>query len=150
MSSNVVTIKLENLDEFHELVRKLYVAVGPAAVEPTLKSAADIMTKQVRSNVQSMFPASNSRKGKTENFLRFSPATRMGKLSGYNLPRVAVSFIRYRTKKAAPHAHLVEYGARGGQMPAKPFWRPAFDSVRQRMLALIEAHVIANIKKAAR
>lgn len=38
----------------------------------------------------------------------------------------------------APHAHLVEYGARGGQMPAKPFMRPAIQTKQAECLRLID------------
>jgi HK97 gp10 family phage protein len=32
--------------------------------------------------------------------------------------------------RIAPHSHLVEFGARGGQMPAQPFMRPAIAATR--------------------
>ena len=33
----------------------------------------------------------------------------------------------------APHAHLVEFGARGGKMPATPFFRPAIDTTKNEV-----------------
>lgn len=38
----------------------------------------------------------------------------------------------------APHGHLVEYGARGGQMPAQPFMRPAILNKQGQALLLID------------
>ena len=141
MSGNLVTVELEGIEDFRAMVKRLVDSVGPAKAEPILKQSADLMTAQVRENVQQI--------NKVTGRLSVSPATRMGKQLYYGVPRTAISFIRYRTAKAAPHAHLVERGARGGQMPAQPFWRPAWDSRRGAMLALIETRVKANIRKAA-
>ena len=150
MSGDIVSVKIEGMENLRALVKQLEKAVGPAATEPYLMKAAQIMTKNVRANVQAMFPASNSRKKKTEHFLRDAPATRMGTMYSWAQPRSAISFMRYRGSKGAPHAHLVEYGARGGQMPARPYWRPAYDASRDAIFALVKAAVIANIRKAAR
>lgn len=50
----------------------------------------------------------------------------------------------------APHAHLVEFGARGGQMPAQPFFRPAIDSNRRQVVSIIKHGLQKAIKKEAR
>lgn len=47
----------------------------------------------------------------------------------------------------APHAHLVEYGARGGQMPAKPFMRPAIQSKQAEALRLIDTDLQQRINR---
>ncbi len=49
--------------------------------------------------------------------------------------------------KIAPHAHLVEYGARGGQMPANPFMRNAIASKRGEAMAAMEKDIISRITK---
>lgn len=41
--------------------------------------------------------------------------------------------------KIAPHAHLVEYGARGGEMPPQPYMRPAITATRSKV-----ANVVAD------
>lgn len=45
----------------------------------------------------------------------------------------------------APHAHLVEFGARGGQMPAHPFIRPAIEAKKSEALAAISADITKRI-----
>jgi len=47
----------------------------------------------------------------------------------------------------APHAHLVEFGARGGQMPAHPFMRPAIDAKQAEAARLIDADLQQRIDK---
>lgn len=49
----------------------------------------------------------------------------------------------------APHAHLVEYGARGGEMPAQPFFRPAIDTHKQVFVAIIKDELEKQIEKVA-
>lgn len=49
--------------------------------------------------------------------------------------------------KIAPHAHLVEYGARGGQMPAQPFMRPAIDTKQADAAKLVDADLQQLIDK---
>ena len=39
--------------------------------------------------------------------------------------------------KMAPHSHLVEYGARGGEMPAQPFLRPAIAAARPAVAKIV-------------
>lgn len=40
---------------------------------------------------------------------------------------VATYHVSWNARKA-PHGHLVEFGGRGGRLPAHPFLRPAFDA----------------------
>ena len=78
-----------------------------------------------------------------------------------NLKRGIVSKINKRTAafsdkgsayvganyKIAPHAHLVEFGARGGEMPAHPFMRPAIETKKHEAGQAIEADLLQRIKK---
>ena len=78
-----------------------------------------------------------------------------------NLKRGIVSKINKRTAvfsdkgsayvganyKIAPHAHLVEFGARGGEMPAQPFMRPAIETKKHEAGQAIEADLLKRIKK---
>ena len=41
---------------------------------------------------------------------------------GISIKNIQAAFVAMDYRKA-PHAHLVEYGARGGAMPANPFFR---------------------------
>lgn len=45
----------------------------------------------------------------------------------------------------APHAHLVEFGARGGAMPAHPFMRPAIDSKQAEAAKAMEDDLLKRI-----
>ncbi|MHB0929193.1 MAG: HK97-gp10 family putative phage morphogenesis protein [Candidatus Nanopelagicales bacterium] len=47
--------------------------------------------------------------------------------------------------KIAPHAHLVEYGGRGGEMPAQPFMRPAVDSKQSEAGKAVETDLLKRI-----
>ena len=49
--------------------------------------------------------------------------------------------------KIAPHAHFVEYGARGGEMPAQPFMRPAIELKQREAGSASEADLIKRIVK---
>ncbi len=46
------------------------------------------------------------------------------------------SFVRV-SRKIAPHAHLVEFGARGGKMPANAFFRRGFNASKRKAEAII-------------
>ncbi len=47
------------------------------------------------------------------------------------------SFVRV-SRKIAPHAHLVEFGARGGRMPANAFFRRGFNASKKKAEAILE------------
>ena len=49
--------------------------------------------------------------------------------------------------KIAPHAHLVEYGGRGGQMPASGFMRKAIESTNTDAIKALEKDIINRMKK---
>jgi len=49
--------------------------------------------------------------------------------------------------RIAPHAHLVEFGARGGEMPAQPFMRPAVEAKKNEVASAIEKDLLKRIKK---
>lgn len=48
-------------------------------------------------------------------------------------PNVIVG-VNYRI---APHAHLVEFGARGGEMPPQPYMRPAVTATRSKVANIV-------------
>lgn len=47
------------------------------------------------------------------------------------------AFVRVNAK-IAPHAHLVEFGARGGAMPANPFFTRGFNSARESAMRIVQ------------
>jgi len=50
----------------------------------------------------------------------------------------------------APHFHLVEFGARGGQMPANPFFRRTIDESRGVVKSMIKRGVLEVIEEEAK
>lgn len=47
--------------------------------------------------------------------------------------------------KIAPHAHLVEYGGRGGEMPAQPFMRTAVDVKQAEAGKIVETDLLKRM-----
>ena len=52
-------------------------------------------------------------------------------------------------RPAGSHAHLVEFGARGGQMRARPFMRPAIDAKGQAAVQKTGENIWQGILKTA-
>lgn len=82
--------------------------------------------------------------GPTGNLKRGIVAKENKKASGFAVVGAAYVGVDYGI---APHAHLVEFGARGGEMPAHPFIRPAVDAKQNEVLRAIEADLTARINK---
>lgn len=136
----VVEIHLEGEPEFRAAIDRTVAAVGKAKTEPILWAASNIMLKQLKENVQ--------RIRKVTGRLRAAPARRWMKDAAWGEPRAPIVYMSYRGSKAAPHAHLVEYGARGGQMPAQPYFRPAYDSTKDAMIQKVESELIKAVEGA--
>jgi len=133
---------LRGSEELTAAIERLQRAVRPDVFDAILKDAANIVTQEVKRNV--------NRINRVTGRLRASPATRLGKALRPGHPKGAISFIRYRGQSAAPHAHLVEYGGRGGQMPAQPYFRPAWDVKQAKCLQHIEKALADAIQGAVK
>ncbi len=127
--------EIEGVPEFNQVVNKLIEGFSPEKVEPILVEAADIITQEVRKNIDSQF---NERSGK----LRSSPATKVLSRRGSN-PAAVISAI---DRKLAPHAHFLEKGT--SRMGAKPFFRPAVDAKRSEALNAIGIGISKLIREA--
>jgi HK97 gp10 family phage protein len=113
----------------------------------------DRLDKEIIDNVQSTLNGGAKKiadrarqkapKGPTGNLKR-SIGSKPMPINLAKFPLVAVAVV---DRKIAPHAHLVEYGARGGNMPAHPFLRPAFDSLKASIEKSIESVVSKLIRR---
>ena len=140
MSDPVMEYKLEGKQALINAIDRTVAAVGNARIEPILWDAADITLGRLKSNVNAI--------NKVTGRLRASPARRWSKDSAWGKPRAPIVFMRYHGSMAAYHAHLVERGARGGEMPAQPFFRPAIDSTEAQVIASVESHIIKAVEGA--
>lgn len=123
---------LEGEQELLRDLQKLADCLPPDEVEPILKKGANIITKEVRSNIRSQF------KKHTGNLQR-SPRTK--KLKAY--PNEPAAYLSAIDRKKAPHAHLLERGT--VKMPARPFFRPAVDSKAEEVLKEVENGLLAKV-----
>jgi hypothetical protein len=135
-----VEIHLEGEAEFKAAIDRAVAAVGKQNTEPILWGAAAVMLKRLKENVAAINRVSGR--------LRGAPARRWGKDTAWGQPRAPIVYMSYRGGKAAPHAHLVEYGGRGGQMPAQPYFRPAYDATKDEMIRHVESEIIKAVEGA--
>ena len=140
MSDGVLEYKLEGRAQLLAAIDRTVAAVGNARIEPILWDAAEITRKRVKDNVEGI--------NKVTGRLRASPARRWSKDAAWGKPRAPIVYMRYHGSTAAPHSHLVEYGARGGEMPAQPFFRPAIDATEAQVIASVESHIIKAVEGA--
>jgi len=129
--------KIEGIREFDRAVEKLIKSVGPDNTEPILFDAAELVTAQVRQNV--------NRIPKVTGRLSRSPVTKMMPRRRHNEPRPSIAAI---DRKIAPHAGLIEFGT--SKMAARPYFRPAWDAKRKDALEHIKSQLARNVKGAAR
>ncbi len=117
-------IALEGLDQLEMKLKRLAGVIDDEALENRMLSGAEL----VRDDAVRMAPL-----GPTGNLKRGIIAKKFDrKIPGHPSAFVAIDY------RIAPHAHLVEFGARGGQMPAKPFFRPAIDANRENVKTIIK------------
>ncbi len=64
-------------------------------------------------------------------------------------PLVAIAVVDRNKKTGAPHAHLVEYGGRGGRMPAQPYLRPALDHSKSEIISGIDSALSKAVRRHA-
>jgi hypothetical protein len=120
-----------------ENIRNAYGAQGQSLIDPLYK-CAEMIRDAARSNIRHEIKG-NLRRGIKAG--KFDP--------GYPEKPAAFTGIDY---KISPHAHLVEYGhmtISGGHVPAYPFFRPAIDTNRTRIMMMIKKEMQTQIQKAA-
>lgn len=94
---------------------KTFDDLRPANIDKELVKDSRRIARGVRDRVRAEAP-----RGPTGNLRRGVEDGTFKKRPG----KPPMSFVRV-SRRIAPHAHLVEFGARGGQMPANPFFRRA-------------------------
>lgn len=111
-------IRLEGMDNLYSQINKLAKKLGDEKVEPLLKNAADKLTDAVKDK------APVDKGILRENIVTLKMEPRYGNPASY------MTKVKQRATwpTEAPHAHLVELGTVNA--PAHPFFRPAYDSVK--------------------
>ena len=117
-------VRIEGIPELNRKLEKAAEVVGHEKVQDLTYEAMQMMTERVQANVNGISAVTGR--------LRRSPVTR--KMSG----STAISAI---DRKIAPHAHLVEQGT--SRMAAQPFFRPAWDNMRDT----VKKHVEQGLKR---
>lgn len=131
-------VEMEGMEELQRKLRKISEKVGPEKVSPILYDAAETITARIQANVNSINKVSGN--------LRDSPVTKQ--MSGSpNNPKPCISAI---DRKVAPHAHLVEFGAKGGKIRAQPFFRTAWDSSKGSVKATLEGGIKKIVEQGVR
>lgn len=110
---------------------------GAATNKDIVKSSRDAAF-QLRDHVRA-----NAPKGPTGNLRRGIEAGTFKVRPG----QPVMSFVRASFKKA-PHTHLVEFGGRGGAMPANPFFRRSTASGADAALSVVLAGAESAVDKA--
>lgn len=119
-------VRLEGIPELAANVNKLLATVGGSkgrAVGQEVKHVLMGGALVVRDEARDLVPVRTG-KLKSAIFADYGDPKKPDVLVGVN----------YRI---APHAHLVEYGARGGQMPPQPYMRPAITATRSKVANIV-------------
>ena len=124
----MLKFKLEGADKMQKEIEKLSKRLDADNVEPVLFEGAQIITRQVQNNVNSIRKVTGN--------LRRSPVTKKMDRRG-DEPAPSIAAI---DRRIAPHAWLVEHKHN------KPFFRPAWDSKRKTALQHIKNGISKLIK----
>ena len=116
-------ITIEGLDELRRQLKGLGVDMR-SNLGPALARAG----RAVKAAIKSEAPV---RSGKLKQSIKINPSRLNKRRKGTTI--VAVDY------DVAPHAHTVEFGARGGAMPANPFFTRGFLKSKDAALAEIES-----------
>jgi len=129
------TIKAKMAPETRKLLSEMKNLITVGELSFSAGIAADIIAEEAR-QLAPLGPTGNLKRGIVSRVDK--TATQFGH-SG-----AAYVWVDY---SIAPHAHLVEFGARGGNMPAHPFMRPAVDSKQTEALRAIEIDLANRITR---
>jgi len=137
-------VKLKGDKELERTIKKLSKCLEPDEVESVFLKGAKAIARDAKSRAP-RGPTGNLKKAIVAKTLR-----RIG-----NKPAPAIAAVDYGK---APHAHLVEYGTGPryqkktgrytGQMPARPFFRPAWDENKDRVLKKIVEELEEKVERA--
>jgi len=128
-------IALKGMDRFERNTNKLIKEVTKEKTKLLLKQA-----RLVRDRIKQKAPVGPTGNLKKAAYAKALPET---------MSSLAVAFAGIRPRRA-PHAHLVEYG-HGGPHPAPPhpFFRPAVDEVKDKVMRNIKEGLGKAVKGAA-
>ena len=127
------------LDGIEKLLPKFKLLIGvidDAEMENRLLAAAKIIRDDAKQRAP-MGPTGNLKRG-------IVAKTFSEKRKGQPATFVAIDY------RIAPHAHLVEFGARNGHMPPTPFLRPAIDANLEAVKNTIKKGAWKVIEKEAK
>lgn len=144
MAKPFVEIKLEGFDDLEAALKELPNSTAKSTLRSSLKKAAQPIAEQA----SSLAPRRTGRLSegivvKTQLSKRQKKRRRrQGDVEMF------VGAIYGRSDKAAPHAHLVEFGT--SKMGARPFLRPAWDAGKDRLLDSMKKELFGSIRRRAK
>ncbi|WP_137387969.1 HK97-gp10 family putative phage morphogenesis protein [Rhodoligotrophos defluvii] len=152
MTKSSFTFKLEGAKELDRALAELPKAYAKSALRDMLKKAA----KPVADAARARAPEGPNRKlrGSIRVSTRLKESQRRGRVK-----RGAVEIFIGATYPPGNNAHLVEFGTGPryhkngkyvGQMPPKPFMRPAWDASKDQALAILREEAWMALYRAAR
>jgi len=140
----MLEIKLKGSKELERTIKKLSRCLDLNEVEKVFLKGAKVIAEDARSRAP---------KGPTGNLKKAIVAKTLQRIG--KEPAPAIVAVDYRK---GPHAHLVEFGTGPryqkktgryvGQMPAKPFFRPAWDRNKDRVLNKIADELEKKVERA--
>lgn len=141
------TLEWQGADELEAALRALPDSLRKGLVERALMHAAEPIAAYARGRV-------SYRTGHTQSRIKVS--TRLSRRQRRKSKEFAEAFVGASPSRAA---HLIELGTKPrfhksgkstGQMPARPFLRPAFDAEKENALRILGEDLWLEIEKTAR
>ena len=117
----------------------------------TIDYELDIRTDQIMKNINN---GRNAGAKAASEFLQKQIASEAPAGPTGNLKKSVVSkkmsrdgiWITAIDRMKAPHAHLIEFGARGGSMPANPFFRRTFELYKEYAIRILQDPIKKSIR----
>ncbi len=129
-----MSVDIKGLDELERRIKSLRSALEAKEVEGILVEGARIIRDDAKRRAP-LGPTGNLRRG-----VKAKKGKRRGKM--YSTAFAAMDW------KVAPHAYLVEYGT--SKMRARPYFRPAIDSMKDQVRQTVQAGVDKLLQEAIR
>lgn len=152
-------MKISGLPDVRAMLQELPLKIEKKAATDAMVDSAERMAEAARQNA-----GKSRRTGKLQDaigvYRKTAKSQRKTKVSVNKDVGEAYVGVGYRrgSQGYAPHAHLVEFGTGPrfqkttgryvGQMPAKPFMRPAFDAEKVGYIRLFSVALLARLNKA--
>lgn len=147
-------METQGFREMDALLNKLPVEIAKKVIEQATRAAAKIVLEAAQRKVP-------IRTGQLKDSLAIKKDTKAFKRAGLVVYKVGAN-LSARRGKIAPHAHLVEFGTKGGvvksgrfagakipPMAARPFLRPALEESRAEILKVIAQMLFKGIQREA-